>query len=126
MSAPATKTVGYMSRGEKLYERLDALERDYQKMAAAELARTLADGYSSMLAVKAWGWNPRRFKERQRLDKLEKEILAIREKLNEPLQDSPVATIRHVCEKLVEVGAGKWNEAFPLIRRVLTTWGQKP
>jgi hypothetical protein len=113
-----------MSRGEKLYQRLDALERDYREVASAELARVLEAGYSSPLAYKAWGWNPRRWKWGQRLDRLEKEIGAIREKLDEPMRNSPVSAIRRVCEKLNEVGAGRWNEVRPLIRHVLAEWGR--
>gem|GEM_PF-2783897 len=110
-----------MSRAEKLYDRLDALESEYSQMIAGELRRWITDGFSMMLhrAIflpylgRFWQRNQMRFKW------LEKEIVSLRHKLNEPLADSPVGVFRALSRSLNGPARSDDSMLKPILRSAL-------
>jgi len=116
-----------VSRAEKLYERLDALEFEYRQIIVSELRRWITTGYSHVLAQAIFllflgrRWQ----RDQMRINWLEKEIVALREKLNEPLTDSPVGVFRALSHKLT--GPAKSDDSMlkPILRSALQKLEEK-
>ena len=86
-----------MSRAEKLYRRLEDLESQYRALAAAELRQYMEVGSARLLLPQyAYLWDGRAGWDdaRRRIEWLEKEIDALRDKLGEPPEQSPVEAVR--------------------------------
>jgi hypothetical protein len=89
-----------MSRNEKLYKHLDDLEREFAKHLRAEFEEIAGGGYSDFFGRKWYRHRSHHASQPGRtsadshtrfLEKLEYDIIALREKLGEPLDLGPTA-----------------------------------
>ena len=112
-----------MSRAQKLYQRLDALEIEYQRIAARDLRRMLRGGYPWVIRRTLWNSFGKAYRrpEQQDFEQMEKEIISLRAKLGKPLAGSPVSVLRMIGRKYQESWQ-HWEHVRPLIRGVLEEW----
>ena len=116
-----------MSRAEKLYDRLDALESEYSQILTSELRRWITTGYSHVLAQAIFllflgrRWQ----RDQMRINWLEKEIVALRHKLNEPLVDSPVGVFRALSRSLNGPARSDDSMLKPILRAALEQLKEK-
>ncbi len=104
-----------MSRNEKLFNRLDELKSDYQKMIIQELEGVLKGSHSQYFRRKEnlFEYGPKALgkfwqnKETASIEKLEKEILSLADKLNEPSSSD----LCHMIDKFIEERA-KLSDRF--------------
>jgi len=92
-----------MSRTDKLYKRLDELEAEYIKLAENEFNKVLSNQSSTYFSRKIPYLFDGKFylnAETAHLEKIESEILALREKLGSPVKSSPVSIVFDYSSKL--------------------------
>jgi hypothetical protein len=112
-----------MGKTEKLYRRLDELEAEYRQLTKRELLRYLDSNYSSTLSASQIPYF-RKFdsaKGSHRILWLSKEIEVLRNKLGEPVANSPLADIRSLINKFDERFHND-SEKRPLIANVVEKW----
>jgi hypothetical protein len=112
-----------MSRADKLYQRLNALEAEYRRIAARDLGRMLRGGYPWVIGRTLWNSFGKAYRrpEQQDFEQMEKEIISLRAKLDEPLVGSPVHVLRMIGRRYRE-SCQHSEHVRPLIRSVLDEW----
>ncbi len=114
-----------VSRTEKIFHRLDELEAEYLRLVHKEFEGWLQGRWSRFLArmydVRPWGkyWQN---EGHAHLLCLEKEIEALRMKLDQPLAESPVGAVQELFGKLKEEKRGGSGSEYPLVREFLKRW----
>ena len=90
-----------MSRVQKLHRRLRLLEKEF----ALRLREEFLSRYSMFLLRKYSSfWTKPPLEETASLERLERQIIALRTKLNEPLAKSPVSVVREFAARAKTLG----------------------
>ena len=82
-----------MNRTEKLFDSLANLEAQFLKMVIDEFEHRYPSSYLSRKTSHAFDGKKWRNARTGELERLEKEILALREKLGEPVAEGPIAVV---------------------------------
>ncbi|HEX5245194.1 MAG TPA: hypothetical protein VFW23_18180 [Tepidisphaeraceae bacterium] len=115
-----------MSRTAKLFKRLDELEEEFRRRAGAQLQRRLRGGFSMFLLrlhpqstdIRIHGND-----DDNELFWMEKEIIALRAKLQKPMDQSPVGQFHKLCADIGADQKGGLGHQFKLIGELLDCWG---
>jgi len=116
-----------MSRTEKLFWRLDQLEGEFRKVATTELQAFLRGSFSQILSRvysdtfrgKKW-----RSEECGDFEWMEKEIEALRVKLEQPVSESPVGQLRTLLQQLDAEKKNGTGMEFRIVQELLRRWGR--
>jgi hypothetical protein len=95
-----------MKRTEKLFARLENLEDEYRKLIIREFERASRHLYSRYLIRKTASFLPGKYwrdSDTAYIERVEKEIIALRKKLHEPLSESPVAVVSEFVSKCEDI-----------------------
>ena len=115
-----------MSRTGKLFRRLDELEEEFRRRAGAQLRWRLRGGFSMFLLrllTQCFDIKIRGNDEDNELFWMEKEIMALRAKLQQPMDQSPVGQFHKLCADVGADQQGGRGHEFKLIGELLDSWG---
>ena len=115
-----------MSRTGKLFRRLDELEEEFRRRAGAQLRWRLRGGFSMFLLrllPQSFDIKIRGNDEDNELFWMEKEIMALRAKLQQPMDQSPVGQFHKLCADVGADQQGGRGHEFKLIGELLDSWG---
>ena len=118
-----TYNVEKMSRTNKIYERLDQLETEFRKRLTDEFQKGPSGAWSRYLSRKIPHLMDGRFwrnAEAAELEMMEKDIVALREKLGEPISESPVNILREFCKRRSELKDPHSGSEAALVKEMLS------
>ena len=110
-----------MARTENLYRRLEQLEGEFTLILASEFQQIAAGQSSRFLSRKVPNLSDGKYwrdAETQRAEKMEREILVLREKLGETPHDGPVAVTREFVRRRAE-SSGRYDRGQTLLAKEL-------
>ena len=114
-----------MSRTGKLFQRLDELEEEFRRRAGAQLRRRLRGGFSMFLLrlhPQSFDIKIRGNHDDNELFWMEKEIIALRAKLQQPMDQSPVGQFHKLCADIGSDRQTGLGHEFKLIGELLDSW----
>jgi len=124
-----------VGRTDKLFQRLDHLEVEYRKLAANEFARWVHGGWYGRWSLFLVDKLPFLYylkyppaAEKEKLDELqhiEKEIVMLRGKLDQPMTESPVHQVRTTAAQLCAAHESGEGTELMLAKRLLRDLGHE-